>query len=54
MSDITCQRRSRSLTFSTSRIHREEIQAQGHIGSNQKSAVGRSVVTALLGAWLVN
>ena len=29
---------SMSRTFSTSRIHREVIQHQGHSGSNQKSA----------------
>src|ERR1044072_170513 len=35
---ITCQRTSTGRTFSTSSIQREVIQAQGHSGSNQKSA----------------
>ena len=37
--DITCHCTSTSRTCSTSSIHREVIQAQGHIGSNQKSAL---------------
>src|SRR3954452_20936964 len=39
---ITCQLVRTSRTCSTSSIHREEIHAQGHRGSNQKSAVGMS------------
>ncbi len=35
---MTCHRTEMSRTSSTSRIHREEIQANGHNGSNQKSA----------------
>src|ERR1700744_4465314 len=34
---ITCQCGVTGRTFSTSRIHREAIQAHGQIGSNQKS-----------------
>ena len=35
---MMCQVTSMSRTFSTSRIHREVIQAKGQAGSNQKSA----------------
>src|SRR3954447_24696584 len=41
---ITCHCTSMSRTFSTSRIHREVIHANGQSGSNQKSAVSREVV----------
>ena len=34
-----CHVTEMSRTFSTSRIHREVIQAKGHAGSNQKSAL---------------
>src|SRR6185312_2671849 len=36
---ITCQSTFTSRTFSTSRIQREVIQANGQAGSNQKSTV---------------
>ncbi|WP_284295155.1 hypothetical protein [Luteimicrobium album] len=36
---MTCHRTCTSRTCSTSPIHRLVIQAQGHTGSNQKSAV---------------
>ena len=36
---MTCQLTSTGRTFSTSTIHRDVIQAHGHNGSNQKSAV---------------
>ena len=38
-SDMTCQRTWMSRTCSTWSIQREVIQAHGHRGSNQKSAV---------------
>src|SRR4051794_36648773 len=41
---ITCHRVCTSRTCSTSCIQREAIQAQGHKGSNQKSAVGMTVI----------
>ncbi len=40
---MTCQRTSTGRSFSTSCIHREAIQAQGHLGSNQKSTGVRTV-----------
>ena len=36
---MMCQVTEMSRTCSTSRIHREVIQAKGHAGSNQKSAL---------------
>ncbi len=36
---MTCQVTETSRTFSTSSIQREVIQAKGHLGSNQKSAL---------------
>src|SRR3954469_23243677 len=46
-SDITCHRTWMSRTFSTSRIHRLVIHAQGHIGSNQKSALAMADILPL-------
>src|SRR3569833_768445 len=34
---MTCHRTSIGRNLSTSRIHREVIQAQGHLGSHQKN-----------------
>ncbi len=45
--DMTCQVTSTGRTFSTSRIQRDVIQAHGHKGSNQKSAVSRDVAGSL-------
>jgi len=42
---MTCHRTCTGRTFSTSSIQREVIQAQGQMGSNQKSTgVGAGVV----------
>src|SRR2546423_783472 len=43
---MTCQRTSTGRVFSTSSIQREVIQAQGHSGSNQKSATSRDGASA--------
>ena len=40
---ITWKRTSIGRTFSTSRIQREVTQANGQVGSNQKSACDRTV-----------